>query len=148
MTPEPDPALRASDADRDAVVERLREAHAEGRLTAEEFEERVGAVLAARTIGELTALTADLPTPGRPVARTGDEAEVSRTEGRRTEVERSYGSLRAAWGTWATAVLVTSVIWFASGLSGDWGYFWPVWVAGPWGAVLLARTLFGPRSRP
>jgi hypothetical protein len=148
MTPEPDPALRASDADRDTTVARLREAHAEGRLTADEFEERVGAVLAARTMGELTALTADLPTPGRPVARTGDEAEAGRREGRPTEVERSHGSLRAAWGTWATAVLVSSVIWFVSGFSGGWHHFWPVWVAGPWGAVLLARTLFGPRSRP
>jgi hypothetical protein len=147
VTPEPDPTLRAGDADRDAVAGRLREAHAEGRLTADEFEERVGAVLAARTMGELTALTADLPTPGPRVARTGDEAEVGRREDRPTEVERSHTSLRAAWGT-STAVLVTSTIWFVTGLSGGWSYFWPVWVAGPWGAVLLARTLFAPRSRP
>ena len=82
------------------------------------------------------------------MARTGDEAEVGRRGGVHARWSTPTGASAAAWGTWATAVLVTSVIWFVSGLSGDWGYFWPVWVAGPWGAVLLARTLFGPGRRP
>ena len=59
--------MRASDADRDRVLDVLRTAAGEGRLTADEFEERVQAVLAARTFGELAALTADLPVPGRYV---------------------------------------------------------------------------------
>jgi len=141
MSPEPDPTVRASDADRDAVAERLREAHAEGRLTVEEVGERLDATFAARTLGELRDLTRDLPETSGRVARTGDEAEVARSRGP-GEVEHADGGLRAAWGTWGTAVLVTSVIWFVSGLSGtDWSFYWPVWVAGPWGAVLLARTL-------
>jgi hypothetical protein len=53
--------LRASDADREQVAERLRQATAEGRLLAEELEQRLGAVFAARTYGELDALVADLP---------------------------------------------------------------------------------------
>jgi Domain of unknown function (DUF1707) len=53
--------LRASDADREHVAERLRHATAEGRLSAEELEERLGAVFAARTYGELDPLVADLP---------------------------------------------------------------------------------------
>jgi Domain of unknown function (DUF1707) len=53
--------LRASDADRDAIVERLRKAAGEGRIDAEELEERVDAALRARTYGELEWLTADLP---------------------------------------------------------------------------------------
>jgi Domain of unknown function (DUF1707) len=53
--------LRASDADRDQVAERLRHATGEGRLVAEELEERLEAVFAARTYGELDALVADLP---------------------------------------------------------------------------------------
>jgi hypothetical protein len=145
MTSEPDPTLRASDADRDAVAERLREAHAEGRLTVEEVGERLDATFAARTLGELRDITRDLPPGSGRVARTGDEAEVAKPRGP-GEVERAGGDLRGAWGTWATAVLVTSVIWFVSGLSGsDWAFFWPVWVAGPWGAVLLARTLSAGR---
>jgi hypothetical protein len=53
--------LRASDADRERVAEALREAYAEGRLTAEEHSERVDSVYAAKTLGELVPLTRDLP---------------------------------------------------------------------------------------
>jgi hypothetical protein len=53
--------IRASDADRDAVVDRLREAAGEGRLEPAELEERVAAALRARTYGELDWLVADLP---------------------------------------------------------------------------------------
>lgn len=69
--------LRASDADREQVAERLRHATAEGRLLAEELEERLEAVFSARTYGELDAITADLPgtavrlrEPGRTGIRT------------------------------------------------------------------------------
>ncbi|MEU3878017.1 MULTISPECIES: DUF1707 domain-containing protein [Streptomyces] len=55
------PALRASDADRDRVAGILREALAEGRLTAEEHSERIGAVYSAKTHAELEPLVHDLP---------------------------------------------------------------------------------------
>jgi Domain of unknown function (DUF1707) len=55
--------VRASDADRDRTVEALAAASAEGRLSLEEYSERSGAALVARTLGELTGLTADLPAP-------------------------------------------------------------------------------------
>lgn len=54
------PELRASDADRDRVIDVLRVAVGDGRLTAEEFEERLEATLSSRTLGELATLTADL----------------------------------------------------------------------------------------
>ncbi|MGW5848340.1 DUF1707 SHOCT-like domain-containing protein [Streptomyces sp. NPDC055254] len=57
----PLPELRASDADRDRVVERLRDAVAEGRLDMEEFEERLEAAYTSRTYAELEPLTRDLP---------------------------------------------------------------------------------------
>jgi hypothetical protein len=53
--------LRASDADRERIAERLRHATAEGRLLAEELEERLEATFTARTYGELDAVVADLP---------------------------------------------------------------------------------------
>ena len=59
--------LRASDADREHIAERLRHATAEGRLLAEELEHRLGTVFSARTYGELDAVVADLP--AAPVAR-------------------------------------------------------------------------------
>jgi len=53
--------LRASDADRQRAVTALERHTAEGRLTLEEFAERVDRVLAARTHGDLAAITRDLP---------------------------------------------------------------------------------------
>jgi hypothetical protein len=55
------PELRVSDADREATVVRLREAGGEGRLTLEELADRVERADAARTWGDLEAVTADLP---------------------------------------------------------------------------------------
>lgn len=57
----PPPDLRASDADREAVAERLREAAGDGRLDLEELQERLDLAFAAKTYGELAPLTADLP---------------------------------------------------------------------------------------
>ena len=53
--------LRASDADRDRIADLLRDALAEGRLTADEHAERVEGVLAAKTVGELEVFIRDLP---------------------------------------------------------------------------------------
>ena len=88
-----DPAeadLRASDADRERVAEALREAYAEGRLTAEEHSDRVDSVYAAKTLGELVPLTRDLPshaqahaaaaTAPRPAPQGTAAALPSRTE--------------------------------------------------------------------
>jgi uncharacterized RDD family membrane protein YckC len=55
--------VRASDRDRNEVVERLRDAAAEGRLTARELDERLAHALSAATYGELDTLTDDLPVP-------------------------------------------------------------------------------------
>lgn len=61
--------FRASDSDREHVAERLRKAAAEGRLLAEELEQRLGAALRARTYGELDALVGDLPGDRAPAPR-------------------------------------------------------------------------------
>jgi Domain of unknown function (DUF1707)/Cell wall-active antibiotics response 4TMS YvqF len=57
--------IRASDADRERVADILRDAFAEGRLTPEEHAERIEAVYASKTLGELAPLTRDLPVPVR-----------------------------------------------------------------------------------
>lgn len=65
----PDPGeLRASDADREAVVRRLQEAVGEGRIDLAEMTERVDRALAAKTYAELEPLTADLPTAAVPAS--------------------------------------------------------------------------------
>jgi len=67
------PATRASDRERDAVVQRVQEAFAEGRLDDSEFDERMRAALTARTHADLDVLMADLPaaTAGAGPARPG-----------------------------------------------------------------------------
>ena len=69
------PALRASDQERDAVVQRVQQAFAEGRLDDTEFDERMRAALTARTHADLDVLLADLPAgtavPGPTAATAG-----------------------------------------------------------------------------
>ena len=62
-----DPNVRASDADREATADRLRRHHTEGRIDAEEFQERLDRCYAAKTVGQLAELTHDLP--GDPARR-------------------------------------------------------------------------------
>jgi hypothetical protein len=66
------PDLRASDADRDRVIDVLRAAATDGRLTADEFNERMEAALSSRTFRELAPLTADLATT--PASRAPESA--------------------------------------------------------------------------
>ena len=71
------PELRASHEDRDRVVELLRVAAGDGRLTADELDERLDVALTARTYGQLEALLADLPALARGVAASPPK-EISR----------------------------------------------------------------------
>ena len=84
-----DHMIRASDQDRDAVVATLRDAYTAGRLTLEEFDERMAAAYASRTWGELRKLTEDLPAqpilgadvPGRHLPATTLPAHPPRANG-------------------------------------------------------------------
>ena len=62
------PAMRAASADRDRAVDVLKAGFAEGRLSQDEYNDRMGRAYAARTYGELAALTADLPAGALPMA--------------------------------------------------------------------------------
>jgi hypothetical protein len=128
-----DPNIRASDADRDRAASLLREHLAAGRLTPEEFSERLNRAFAARTMGEIDSLLRDLP--GIDLYRLPDAALTRRPQQARQVGDRRGGhpaAWRTAWGGWFTVTLICFVVW---GLAGG-GYPWPLWVAGPWGAVL------------
>jgi hypothetical protein len=147
-----DPRIRASDEDRDRAATLLREHHAVGRLTAEEFNERLDKVYAARTMGDLDGLLADLPgidlyhLPDAslpryraPAAGHGSlpsvwaQSHVARSGG------RFSAGWQAAWGSWLSVSLVLIVIWVLSGA----GYPWFLWAVGPWGALMLASWISG-----
>jgi len=123
-------SLRASDADRERFVEALHQHHVEGRLTADELEERAGRAYAARMLGDLDALAADLPplqpaSPAGPPAGWDPNAEGlparMRPPGPRREEAKASLLRLALW--WGLLSVVLIVIWAASGR----GYFWPVW---------------------
>jgi hypothetical protein len=128
-----DPNIRTSDADRDRTASLLREHLAAGRLSPEEFSERLDRAFAAKTVGEIDALLKDLP--GIDLYRLPDAA-LTRQPRQASNLppgrDRRRNGWRAAWGCWFTVVLICFVVW---GLAGG-GYPWPLWVAGPWGAVL------------
>jgi hypothetical protein len=96
------PQMRASDADRDRVMEVLRVAAGDGRLTPDELDERLEAALSSRTLGELAALTADLVAgPEVTMARAQDVVRIDQRGGsvRRTGpwvVPRRL-ELRSSW---------------------------------------------------
>jgi len=88
--PVPAPDLRASDADRDRVIDVLRAATADGRLTADEFNERMEAALSSRTFRELVPLTADLTTtPASRVPESAQAEDVIRIDQRGGSVQRA-----------------------------------------------------------
>lgn len=62
--------IRAADADRERLVAELQRHAAAGRLSMDEFSERAGAAYQSRTMGELAALSADLPPDANPHANT------------------------------------------------------------------------------
>lgn len=127
--------VRASDADREHVVELLREHYGAGRLSEDELSERLEAVYGVRTMSELGALTADLPS--RPEPGGGRRRGALGT------------SVRIHLAVYVVVNVMLIGIWAASGG----GYFWPVWPILGWGigvgchaAPLLAMRI-GPHHR-
>lgn len=162
MEPERRPDLRVGDAEREVTLERLRQAHGEGRLDVDEFYTRLDDVYRARTFGELDALVVDLPVTGPATSSRSSKAApapASRDRPVAPTPTRSGGvlaamppALRRLWLTWATAVMINVVIWTAVSLGNqELIYFWPIWVAGPWGVVNLGITAnwwFGHGEQP
>ncbi|MEV1290132.1 DUF1707 domain-containing protein [Micromonospora sp. NPDC049679] len=145
--------LRAADADREAVAEQLRVAVNEGRLDLHEYDDRLQRAYAARTYGELDVLLTDLP--GTVPAERAQLAPVTGVtarsgllvgpDGRNPQATRRW--LAENWSGYLGTVGITVAIWaVVCVMSRDLVYFWPGWVAGPWGAVLLVSTISGLMS--
>ena len=147
--------LRAADVDRQFVADRLKGALDEGRLSLSEYDERLRDVYASKTYGDLDKVLSDLPgfapvEHSQLMARPPQAADNRYpTDAARQELaDRPLRTmpkwLLGVWSAWLIAVSVNVVIWLLVSLSSnEFVYFWPMWVAGPWGAVLLATTLTG-----
>ncbi|RAO12625.1 uncharacterized protein LUPAC07_04564 [Micromonospora noduli] len=142
--------MRAADSDRSAVADRLRVALDEGRLDLHEYDERLQRAYAARTYADLEALLTDLP-PVTPAQRSGLAPVAGSTVsllGDQLDPAPSRGVtarwMAEVWFPYLRVIAIVVTIWaVTSVLSQDLLYFWPGWVAGPWGAVLVVRTVSG-----
>jgi DUF1707 SHOCT-like domain len=138
--------MRASDDDRQQVVDRLRAALEDGRLQMEEFTERMGLAYQALTYGDLAKLVADLP-PASPQPAPAPAAPPA-AAAKRTAFADLPAPLKVLWTIWLAAVSINVVVWvLVVGTSGHFIYPWPLWVAGPYGAALLAISVPVVHSR-
>jgi hypothetical protein len=143
----PEPHLRASDSDRTAVATALGEHMAAGRLTLAEYEERLTQVYETKTFGGLAALTADLPpTRGTRTPAASPTKQQPAPVGVCGPSSSGWGGDAHAWEAWRRTAIIVISIWAITSLA-NWELisFWPLWVLGPWGAVLLARTVTAGR---
>jgi Domain of unknown function (DUF1707) len=143
-----DPRIRASDADRDRVASMLREHHAAGRLTAEEFHERMDRALEAKTLGELDELMTDLPAidlyqlpdaslrrgPTRP-----GQSLLPADPGHASPARFTPGTV--AMGAWAVVTSAMVAIWAVAAVvgSGTWFPWWAL-IALPWIWAIIRRS--------
>jgi Domain of unknown function (DUF1707) len=138
--------MRASDADRQQVIERLRAALDEGRLKMDEYIDRMGHASEAVTYADLAPLYADLPESGA-VARPDQlrPAPAAPAPAPPPVVTRRGGMptpLKVLWTIWGALVSLNLVIWIlVTVTAGHHIYPWPLWVAGPSGAVLLVVSV-------
>ncbi len=129
---------RVSDVERAAAQERLREAVGAGQLDLHEFDTRVATVWQARTRGELTRVTADLPAvPAPPPAPPAPP---------RTRIfsdDAGGMTMRVLSVIWLCAFSINVVVWLLVSLTNvEFVYPWPIWML-PSGAVLATLYAIG-----
>src|SRR4051812_40415245 len=114
--------VRVGDAERRQAVATLQRHYVDGRLTAEELEERIGRTLAARTTDQLVAPQRDLPRL--------DAAPVGS--------RRRDRGLRAHATSYLMVMALLVTIWL---LTTPGGYFWPIWPMLGWGIGLASHAV-------
>jgi hypothetical protein len=129
--------LRASDSDRERVIDTLKAAYVHGLVTKDEFDERVSQTLASRTRFDLTLVTADLlgaqQQPWPVPARSNAPAQPDAGPGNRAII---------ATAVFAGLALVTSI---SAGAFASWAMF--LLLLGGAGSALLSLFLLGKRMR-
>jgi hypothetical protein len=142
--PQYQPHQRFTEADREKIAGRLRDAFADGRLDQPEFSSRLDQLYEVQTYGELEPLVRDLPptkTYQTPAVVQDQKPAPAPGEFPSKEVQpRRNNGLLALGGGFTGVVLINVVIWAVIGLaSGHWPHFWPVWLLIPWAFIALGN---------
>ncbi|MEU7138319.1 DUF1707 domain-containing protein [Nocardia sp. NPDC046473] len=126
---------RASNAEREKVVRLLARHLDDGRIDLAEYDQRTAQVYATTTTDDLQLVLSDLPKLPKESAGKADSPS------RMPIWQKIEGS------SWLGVSVLVLSIWGAISLSvGEFTYPWPIWVIGPWGAVLVFRMLTGFES--
>jgi Domain of unknown function (DUF1707) len=126
--------LRVGTTEREATVQVLGSAMADGKLTMAEYEERVDAVWKSTTRGELAQVTHDLP-----VAASENVVE--------SKDAREWREYFDEWRWWFGGAIVMTGIWgFQSISDGEPNNYWPMWPLGIW-ALILVAMIFMPEDK-
>jgi hypothetical protein len=141
--------VRAADKDRELVVEHLKTALQDGRLKMDEYMERMDRAYQAVTYGDLARLQDDLPTTvGAPAGKAKPATAATLAIPARRGFAGLPTALRVLWAIWLVPVTINVVVWvLVCATTERFVYPWPVWVAGPLGAVLLGVTLIVRAAR-
>ncbi len=134
--------VRVSDNDREAAVARLLAAVDEGRLSLDEYNDRMSRAYTSVTFGDLDNLLLDLP---------GDQTAsptVTQTKAPAVATGALPRWLKVVWIAWVAKVALNLVIWVILSITeGELLYFWPMWVIIPPGLALLAVSYAVTASR-
>ena len=109
--------MRASDADRDVVRAVLADAYSDGRLTREEYDDRLGTLYGSRTLGELPLLVTDLVSADSP------PAPLPVADWRAQGVRKWRKDVEEALGGFLVPSIICTVIWVAFSAG---SFFWPI----------------------
>jgi hypothetical protein len=133
--------LRASNSDRQAVVDRLQNALVEGRLQLHEYDERVSAAYQAVTYADLAGLFTDLPddNPVRPPVAAKAAKPAARPVRHPGVISDMPIALQILWTIWLSVLLINLVVWTILEVSHGSEDFWPIWLLVPT-AVLVGVT--------
>ena len=130
----------------------LRDAHAEGRLTRDEFDERLDSTYNAKTYLDLNGLLTDLPAPNKGLAKAaGGPVAAARPAGPMRQKARRAArkTLNGLWWGYALVVTINVVVWGILSLTAPVSpHPWPLWVAGPLGVIMLFGELAYRRGEP
>lgn len=132
---------RIGDSDRDQAATCLREHLAQGRLSQDEFDDRIGIALAAKTAADLEPLFSDLPDP-RPDTLKGVApmsspwpsypAAASTPSAPSLPAQRPQPSTPAVSSNWSNAMMVATAVawplWLLASFATGWHFWWLIWI--------------------